>query len=191
MQNIFNYLPAHLGLSLSLLLMIIVLVVLTILSASIKFLLQMKFFWIDQKSQLMLKLIGTLSILSLGFAANHFLIYFLSIIVIATLITELDFIEKVTAILSKSPEYFGFREIQEQNKLQEKLEISSSERENLVKTLKKDRDNILLLYHFERTYRLIFGSQLSLLKTIANNPEGITRPIAEAYHRRTMSVWMY
>lgn len=48
----------------------------------------------------------------------------------------------------------------------------------------KDKDAFFLGYHFEKTYRLIFGSQLSILK-IANQTGFVQDPLAAAIYGRT------
>lgn len=65
-----------------------------------------------------------------------------------------------------------------------------SEKEGVVKKLlqiqdetKKNKDYYEILYHFEKTYRLIFGSQLNILRILKNGP--IADSLFQSIHRRT------
>lgn len=50
----------------------------------------------------------------------------------------------------------------------------------------QEKNVYFLAYHFEKTYRLIFGSQINLLNMIKNIPDKkMKKVLAEAVHRRT------
>ncbi len=55
----------------------------------------------------------------------------------------------------------------------------------LQENTKKSKDLFELLYHFEKSYRLIFGSQLDFLLILEGKANSISREIAEALYRRT------
>lgn len=59
-----------------------------------------------------LKIIGILIVLSTALFANDANSYFLSIIILATLVTNLDFLENISAILRNSEAYFKYKESQ-------------------------------------------------------------------------------
>lgn len=51
----------------------------------------------------------------------------------------------------------------------------------------KDKDHFFVLYHFEKTYRVIFPSQMAILNFMNNSPDKeISEDIARAIHRRTI-----
>ncbi|MEY2565449.1 MAG: hypothetical protein QOH88_3642 [Verrucomicrobiota bacterium] len=54
------------------------------------------------------KLLGTLFVTALCFAANHLSAYLLGIFIIATLVTELEFLEKLAAIFWNRKEYWEY-----------------------------------------------------------------------------------
>lgn len=137
------------------------------------------------------KLVGTFSILSIAFVANHWFVYVLSVIVIATLVTELDFLEKITAVLSKNKEYFDYLKqkseaTEQQVNYQQKIDEMAATAEQIVSGVQTERDNFIKLYHFERTYRLIFGSQIQILRVISNLPQKMANSVLlEAFYRRS------
>src|SRR5688572_18731892 len=53
--------------------------------------------WRSEKN-VWIRLLGSLMVLCLALAANNWFVYFFAILVIATLITELDFLERVVAL---------------------------------------------------------------------------------------------
>jgi len=56
----------------------------------------------------------------------------------------------------------------------------------------KDKNIYELLYHFEKTYRLIFGSQLNILTFIfRSSSQKISKALTEAIYRRTIFVGTY
>ncbi len=50
----------------------------------------------------------------------------------------------------------------------------------------RDKDTFFLGYHFEKTYRLIFPSQMVILNAMNNVNDEITEELAQALHRRTI-----
>lgn len=56
-----------------------------------------------------IKLVGSLMVLALAFAANSSGVYGLAIFIIATLVTDLDFLEKIAAIFWRNDKYWEYR----------------------------------------------------------------------------------
>lgn len=54
----------------------------------------------------------------------------------------------------------------------------------------KNKNDLFLLYHFERTYRVLFPSQMVILSIIYTHNE-VTNALAEALHRRTIWATQY
>lgn len=189
MKELAGYFPPYLLLALGSGLVVVALISLTLLSATIIWFLKLIGKNVSStKFYLSTKLIGTLSVVTIAFAANNFFVYFFSTIIIATLITDLDFIEKVAAIISKSPDYFSYRKVVEQGKErpQVDLRISLDEQRKLNEELARDRDSLIILNHFEKTYRMIFGTQLTLLDIISkSNEKKISGVLAQAMYSRT------
>lgn len=123
------------------------------------------------------KLIGSLLIVSLSFAANSAAVYTLAIIIIATLVTELKFIEMILALIWNRDRYLDYR-MEELAKQQEGSKSISKPADEL------DLNHIKALFHFERTYRLIFGSQINILLMLEKNTK-LSRAILEAVYGRT------
>lgn len=137
------------------------------------------------------KFLGVLFILSLSFLANNWLVYLISIVIIATLVTELQFLEMLLALIWNRPDYIKgrFGELDRQQKEREDTktlaEISNivqkfGERLNVEAATK---NQYLLFYHFERVYRLIFGSQIKILLEAEKNGGRISLPLAIMYYR--------
>ncbi|RON65883.1 hypothetical protein BK669_04295 [Pseudomonas fluorescens] len=85
------------------------------------------------------KLIGSGLVLSLAFAANNVWTYGLSIFIVATLVTELQFLEKLAAMFTNRDKYWDFLAQQstpEQSKQKAILEAVES-----VETEKAEQDN--------------------------------------------------
>lgn len=55
------------------------------------------------------KLLGSMMVLAMAFASNNAFVYALAIFVVATLVTELDFLEKLAALLWKNDKYWDYR----------------------------------------------------------------------------------
>lgn len=56
-----------------------------------------------------IKLLGSLMVLALAFGANNGTVYALAIFIVATLVTELDFLEKIAAIFWNREKYWEYR----------------------------------------------------------------------------------
>jgi hypothetical protein len=56
-----------------------------------------------------IKLLGSLMVLALAFAAHHVSVYLLSIFIIATLVTDLDFLEKIAALFWNRDKYWEYK----------------------------------------------------------------------------------
>ena len=61
-----------------------------------------------RRDSLSVKLLGRRMVISLSFGANHPIIYELGIFIIATLITELHFIEKLGALIWRRKEHHQY-----------------------------------------------------------------------------------
>lgn len=117
------------------------------------------------------KFLGVLFIVSLSFAANNPFVYVISVIIIATLVTELQFLEMLIALIWNRPEYIKgkletLNKQQGETESEDKLEKLEKLARDVGETLKNETiksNQYLLVYHFERVYRLIFGSQLKVL----------------------------
>ncbi len=55
------------------------------------------------------KLLGSLMVLAMSFASNHWAVYALAIFIVATLVTELDFLEKLAALFWNRDKYWDYR----------------------------------------------------------------------------------
>lgn len=56
-----------------------------------------------------IKLLGSLMVLGLAFAANNGFVYSLAIFIVATLVTDLDFLEKIAALFWNRDKYWEYR----------------------------------------------------------------------------------
>jgi len=83
---------------------------------------------------------GALLVCSMTFLIHSPYIYFLSIFIIATFITKLDFLENLAAIFKGNKEFWDYRK--------KSIESKASQRET-VKKLEEDRDEIL---QFDNNY---------------------------------------
>jgi len=63
----------------------------------------------DRKRGVGLKITGILFLITLASLANSFWVYFAAIFIIATLVTELDFLQNLAAIIRGSKEYFEYK----------------------------------------------------------------------------------
>lgn len=78
------------------------------------------------------------------------------------------------------------KEIQELNsELQTAKQMQQKLRELQEYTV-RDKDTLFLRYHFERTYRLIFPSQMKILEVMSNSNNEITEDLTNAFFRRTI-----
>jgi len=70
--------------------------------------------------------------------------------------------------------------------LEKKLESSGTIYLEEIKKIKDENFFYFIRYHFERAYRLIFGSQLAILSTILNNQDNkISEQLAQLFHRNS------
>lgn len=146
---------------------------------------------IKDKPRFYVKFLGVLFILSLSFLANNWIVYLISIVIIATLVTELQFLEMILALIWNRPDYIKGRfgeldkqqnEKEDQQKLNEISSIVQKFGEQLnIETATKNQ--YLLFYHFERVYRLIFGSQLKILLDAEKNGGRISLSSMIMYYR--------
>jgi hypothetical protein len=69
----------------------------------------MTFILTRRNSDLAIRLLGSLMILALALAANTVWLYGIAVFIVATLVTELDFLEKFIAIVWNRKEYWDYR----------------------------------------------------------------------------------
>ncbi|MBZ9608216.1 hypothetical protein G9F73_010405 [Clostridium estertheticum] len=86
-----------------------------------------------------LKIIGVLIVSAVALFANDSTCYFLAIIILATLVTNLDFLENISAIVRNSDAYFKFKETQKTPK--EVEQSIEKENEAMENALKEDQSN--------------------------------------------------
>ncbi len=77
------------------------------------------------------------------------------------------------------------REIEALNKELETTKKAQEKLQELQEYTARDKDTYFLGYHFEKTYRIIFPSQMLILTTIQSFGE-ISKPLAESIFRRTI-----
>jgi hypothetical protein len=85
------------------------------------------------------KLFAIMVVVSLAFFSSHWGTYFAAIFIVATAVTELDFLQNLAAIISKDKNYFDYRKealSKEQNIKRKAEEIVEEE---FKSTLKKDK----------------------------------------------------
>jgi hypothetical protein len=75
---------------------------------------------ISRSLPLATKLLGSLFALSITFAANHWAVYAVGLFVVATLVTELQFLEKIAAIIWNRKEYWRHLEKASKAAIEEK-----------------------------------------------------------------------
>lgn len=159
-----------------------ILVLIALINTTIKFILNnfTKNKINSNKKSFIIPLIGVSFIVALAIISDNPFIYALSIIIIATLITELEFLEKLMALLWNRPAYWQYQELLVAAKLPQQTTVGSSkdkkQLEGLDKKLEKEdektekqinpNDLLLLEFHSERVYRLIFGTQLGILQLL-------------------------
>lgn len=76
-----------------------------------------------------IKLLGSLMVLALAFAANNGFVYSLAIFIVATLVTDLDFLEKIAALFWNRDKYWEYRMVQANPSEVEARVTSEAERE--------------------------------------------------------------
>lgn len=150
---------------------------------------------IDIKTKsFLISLIGVCFIVALSFSANNWFIYALAIVIIATLVTELEFLEKVVALFWNREAYWKYRGQIDKNAQQPTVPTSEEERKELEEQASKKEgetqtDNNtppwLLMYHSEVVYRLIFGSQIGILQWLTTNEhQGVPKSQIEAAYAK-------
>ncbi len=91
--------------------------------------------------------------------------------------------------IQKQQEKIGATEIKEIEALNSELKTSKQIQQRLQELQEytsRDKDTFFLGYHFEKTYRLIFPSQMVILNVMTNSNDEITEDIAAALFRRTI-----
>jgi len=73
----------------------------------------------EKTRELSTKIVGIFLVVSMAFISNHWFVYTCTVFIVATIITNLDFLEKLAAILMRSKEYWDH-----QNKALEKANLS-------------------------------------------------------------------
>jgi uncharacterized protein (UPF0335 family) len=147
------------------------------------------------------KIIGVLLIVVISLFVNNPFIYALSVIIVATLVTELEFIEKVVAILWSQKEYWDYKKEEKASEQQRGLESVgekqfetieapeiASELEEVKRQLeatKNTADYYKMLFHFAKTHGYIFGSQINILRVLkqSNNYRAPKEFIRQLYLR--------
>ncbi len=133
----------------------------------------------SNNNELILKIIGVSLISSLAFAANNWFVYTICIIITATLIAPIEFLEKLMAIIFSGKDYFYYltetaKQTQQKN-LQENappIQLGSNNTFDYQK-----------LFYYEATYRLIFGSQIEILLSMESEKSINIDKIIETYNK--------
>lgn len=143
---------------------------------------------------------GVFLVCALAFATLDGIAYILALLVVATMVTELKFLETIVAIIWRAKEYFDYIAAttkqssgqptspaveEEANRVVGNTEQNQNYSE-IINRLQTERDNNLLIAHFERTYRVIFGSQINILE-VAESIGSVIESRALAIYNST--VW--
>ncbi len=143
------------------------------------------------------RLVGMFGITALAVLANHWSVYILSLIVIATLVTDTDFLVRIVALIWDRKEYWEYETTvvtTQQTVLPQdpKVEIVADQvnqdpngLSELLSQKEKELSRSLLNYHFERVYRLIYGSQLLILDSIRKMGTAMPLAVAETIYKNT------
>ncbi len=132
-----------------------------------------------QSSDFLLKVIGVTIIASLAFAASNWFVYSICIIIIATLIAPLEFLEKLMAIIFSGKDFFAYlSEVSKSNAQRESQEAGLTENSSTNGTV-----NFSELYFYEAYYRMIFGSQLEILQLIETKNGISIDKLVEIYNK--------
>ena len=89
--------------------------------------------------------------------------------------------EALQQLQEESPNPSKIKELEEENKKHKDVQAKLLE---LQENTASDKNAFFLGYHFEKTYRLIFGSQLSILK-LANQYDKLIDDLALSIYKRT------
>ncbi|EKF9792879.1 hypothetical protein AB1Z04_003500 [Vibrio cholerae] len=90
------------------------------------------------------KLFAIMIVVSLSFFASHWGTYFAAIFIVATAVTELDFLQNLAAIISKDKNYFEYRKealSKEQNIKRKAEEVVEEEFKTTMKSQKSSKSN--------------------------------------------------
>lgn len=94
----------------------------------------------EKKKSHATKLFAIMVVVSLAFFSSHWGTYFAAIFIVATAVTELDFLQNLAAIISKDKNYFDYRKevlSKEQNIKRKAEEVVEEE---IKSTMKKERE---------------------------------------------------
>lgn len=143
------------------------------------------------------RLVGMFGITALAVLASHWSVYILAVIVIATLVTDTDFLVRIVALIWDRKEYWEYEtkvittqqgqpEDPKVEKIADKVNQDPNGLTDLLNKKEKELSRALLNYHFERVYRQIFGSQLAILKTLQNSqPSQLSVDAVELLYKGT------
>lgn len=143
-------------------------------------------------------LIGVSFISALTVIANNSFIYAIALIIVATLITELEFLEKLMALLWNRKDYWQFQEFLAMTKVTQQTSDDPTKTKKELRAIEKgigsdgsmkpQVDEWFLPYHYERVYRQLFGTQLGLLQLLDLHRVGYAKfEIGEIYKKNPIS----
>lgn len=110
------------------------------------------FIWKSLKYSL-LKLIGVFLVVALALVSNNNINYFLTILVVATLVTELDFLQNIAAIIRNSDSYF-IHKFQSQQEIKEGITKEATE---IDKAIDEDKHTLNLQFDSSNLTPIQFG----------------------------------
>lgn len=110
------------------------------------------FIWKSLKYSL-LKLIGVFLVVALSLVSNDGVNYFLAILVVATLVTELDFLQNIAAILRNSESYF-IHKFQTQHEINEDI---VKEADEIEKAIENDENTVTIEFDGSNLTPIQFG----------------------------------
>lgn len=110
------------------------------------------FIWKSLKYSL-LKLIGVFLVVALSLVSNDGINYFLAILVVATLVTELDFLQNIAAILRNSESYF-IHKFQTQHEINEDI---AKEADEIEKAIENDENTVTIEFDRSNLTPIQFG----------------------------------
>jgi|SRR3989344_783793 len=114
------------------------------------------------------KIFGTFAIFSLAILGNNPFVYLIALIIIATLVTELEFLEKLMALIWNREKYWDYL-LDRRTAGQENAPVAP---EDAARIEVSNVSNIpyTLSNYFNAIYGLIFGSQLRILNMLREKP---------------------